>query len=325
MRQALGVARNSTPACSTMLVLAILPVKGHDMTRQPPTVSTFSIVARDPATGELGVAVASKFLAVGAVVPWARAGIGAVATQAHANVRYGPRGLDLLTSGLSARDALDQLLTNDEGRDTRQAGIVDANGGATTWTGPNCHPWAGGAASDGYCCQGNILTGPEVVDAMMAGYAADDGPFAARLLAALAAGQVAGGDSRGQQSAAILVVRAGGGYGGGNDRWLDLRVDDHPRPIDALARLVKLHHVYFNVDDAELLPFDDLRLVYVAKHLAQLGELGQEDAPREEVKAALVTWAGRENLEERLRNDGRIDRVVLDMLADAVAERERAE
>lgn len=285
------------------------------MNESQPVVSTFSIVARDTTTGDLGVAVQSKFLAVGAVVPWARAGVGAIATQAHANVAYGPDGLVMLETGLSAQEVLDKLTTADAGRDVRQAGVVDALGRAATFTGPGCTDWAGGFAGDGYCCQGNILTGPEVVDAMAEGYATAEGPFSSRLLAALEAGQAAGGDSRGQQSAAILVVRANGGYGGGSDRYIDLRVDDHPEPIAELRRLVSLHRVYFDIDDAELQPLDDALLAVVAGHLARRGRLDSADASRSEIEAALARWAGAENLEERMRDDGQIDTVVLEMLA----------
>jgi uncharacterized Ntn-hydrolase superfamily protein len=285
--------------------------------RATPTVSTFSIVARDPATGDLGVAVESKFLAVGAVVPWARAGVGAIATQAHTDTRMGPNGLALLAGDAPAQDALDQLLSGDPTPAARQVGVVDATGRAANYTGPDCTFWAGGATGDGFCCQGNILTGPEVVAAMVEGYttASGRGTFAHRLLTALEAGQAAGGDSRGQQSAAILIVREGGGYGGGNDRLIDLRVDDHPTPIVELRRLVLLHRVYFDLDEADLVPFDDLRLAYVAGRLAHLGFLPSADAPRAEVESALRRWAGRENLEERLRADEQLDSVVLEWLA----------
>jgi uncharacterized Ntn-hydrolase superfamily protein len=287
------------------------------MRRSTPTVSTFSIVARDPANGDLGVAVESKFLAVGAVVPWARAGVGAIATQAHTDTRMGPAGLALLEGGTSAQDVLDRLLGADPTPAARQVGVVDAAGRAANYTGPDCAFWAGGATGDGFCCQGNILTGPDVVAAMVEGYttASGRGTFAQRLLSALEAGQAAGGDSRGQQSAAILIVREGGGYGGGNDRLIDLRVDDHPTPIAELRRLVLLHRVYFDLDEADLLPFDDLRLAYVAGRLAQLGLLPSADAPRAEVESALRRWAGRENLEERMRADDQLDSVVLEWLA----------
>ena len=285
------------------------------MTCAVPTVNTFSIAARDPATGDLGVAVESKFLAVGAVVPWARAGVGALATQAHTNTRNGPAGLALLEQGATAQDVLDQLIADDATPGARQIGVVDGAGRAASYTGPDCSYWAGSATGDGFCCQGNILTGPEVVEAMVEGYTTAAGTFAHRLLTALEAGQAAGGDSRGQQSAAILIVRAGGGYGGGNDRWIDLRVDDHPTPIVELRRLVLLHRVYFDIDEADLVPFDELRLSYVAGRLTRLGLLPAATTERTTVEAALRRWAGQENLEERLRADGQLDSVVLEWLA----------
>lgn len=286
--------------------------------RNEPLVSTFSIVARDPVTGDLGVAVESKFLAVGAVVPWVRAGVGAIATQAWANVDYGPRGLALLAEGKSAREVVETLTGEDEGRARRQLGVVDAQGHAASYTGPECNDWAGGVEGDGFCCQGNILTGPEVVAAMAAAYRESDGTFANRLLSALEAGQAAGGDSRGQQSAAIFVAREGGGYGGGNDRYIDLRVDDHPRPIAELRRLVMLHRVYFRKDEADLLPLDSALRGEIRGQLAALGECAPE-AGEAEVEAALARFAGRENLEERLRDDGTVDTVVLQFLRERAA------
>jgi len=287
------------------------------MQHPSPRVSTFSVVARDADTGDLGIAVQSKFLAVGAVVPWARANVGAVATQSHANVAYGPGGLGLLESGMSAQEVMDRLVQDDPGRDDRQAGIVDAQGQAATYTGPECSDWAGGFAGDGFCCQGNILAGPQVVDAMVEGYTTSTGTLAHRLLMSLEAGQAAGGDSRGQQSAAIFIVREGGGYSGGNDRWIDLRVDDHPAPITELRRLVMLHRVYFNLDDVDLEPLDSGMLRVVASHLREVGFLDSADPDRPTVLAALGSWAGRENLEMRLRDDDQIDSVVLEMLASA--------
>lgn len=206
-----------------------------------PPVATFSIVARDPATGAFGVAVASKFIAVGAVVPWARAGVGAIATQATANTRYGPTGLTQLELGRPAKEVTDHLTRADVGRDHRQVGIVDAKGGAATYTGRACHPWAGDRTGQHYAVQGNMLAGPEVLDAMARAYEAGSSNFGERLIAALRAGQAAGGDKRGRQAAALLIVRAGAGYGGFDDRLRDLRVDDHPQPIEELARLYALH------------------------------------------------------------------------------------
>ncbi len=205
-----------------------------------PPVATFSIVARDPDTGDLGIAVESKFFAVGSVVPWAKAGVGAIATQAFANTTFGPRGLALLEQGLGASTVLDSLLAQDEGRDRRQVGIVDAHGKSISYSGKECQSWAGHRHGENYAAQGNILVGEGVVEAIERAFLETPGPLAGRLLAALEAGQKAGGDSRGQQSAALLVVRAKGGYGGFNDRYCDLRVDDHPRPIEELRRLYNL-------------------------------------------------------------------------------------
>ena len=205
----------------------------------PPDPATFSIAAADPATGEVGVAVASRFFAVGTVVPWARAGVGAVATQASANPSFGPNGLDLMARGVTAGEALKVLLRGDEGRDRRQAGLVTSSGDSATFSGPGCNSWAGGRRGPGYAVQGNILTGEAVVAAMEAAFLGSAGrPLAERLLAALAAGDAAGGDSRGRQSAALVVCRAKGGYNGFTDRAVDVRVDDHADPFRELARLV---------------------------------------------------------------------------------------
>ncbi|MFZ5825955.1 MAG: DUF1028 domain-containing protein [Bacillota bacterium] len=206
-------------------------------------IATFSIVARDPETGELGIGVQSKFLAVGSAVPWAKANVGAIATQAWANVAYGPSGLALLEQGLSASEVVERLLAEDEGREHRQLGVVDQQGNAAAYTGAQCMHWAGHHVGDGYACQGNILVSEETVTSMARAYenSAHLPHLADRLVAALAAAQAAGGDSRGKQSAALYVVRAGGGYGGFNDRLVDLRVDDHREPIEELRRLLDLH------------------------------------------------------------------------------------
>ena len=204
------------------------------------TVATFSIVARDPATGDLGIAVQSKFFAVGSVVPWAKAEIGAIATQAQANTTYGPRGLALLESGLTAQQTLELLLAEDNGRAQRQVGIVDAQGGVATYTGPECNEWAGAYQGINYTAQGNILVNAEVVSAMGKAFERTSADLAEKLLAALFAGQEQGGDRRGQQSAALLVVRKNGGYGGLDDRHVDLRVDDRDTPIAELRRLLHL-------------------------------------------------------------------------------------
>jgi uncharacterized Ntn-hydrolase superfamily protein len=282
-------------------------------------IATFSIVAYDPQRNEWGIAVQSKFPAVGAVVPWARAGAGVAATQAHANLTYGPRGLDLMASGLSAADAIRTLTDADEGRSHRQVGMVDAQGRAAAFTGAECTAWAGHIVGEGFACQGNILV-PGTVEAMAACFAAartGAGELADWLVAALEAGQAAGGDSRGRQSAAVHVVRAGGGYGGNNDRYLDLRVDDHPEPIAELQRLLKIHHLYFGAIDPE----DTLPLAEVAAELQAIltrtgfytGAItGDFDAA---MRRALRGLVGRENLEERWDGDSdRIDRIALEYL-----------
>jgi uncharacterized Ntn-hydrolase superfamily protein len=207
---------------------------------EPKVVATFSVVGYDPDAKEWGVAVASKFLAVGSVVPWAEAGVGAVATQSFANVTYGPKGLDLMRNGKTAEETIKSLTDDDDGRDQRQVGMIDAKGNAATFTGKKCMAWAGGKTGKHYACQGNILAGPEVVDAMAKAFEESKGPLAWRLMASLEAGDNAGGDKRGKQSAAIYVAKAKGGYAGGNDRYIDFRVDDHKEPIPELARVLAL-------------------------------------------------------------------------------------
>ena len=275
---------------------------------------TFSIVARDLQTGEVGVAVQSKFLAVGAVVPWARAGVGAIATQAWANASYGPEGLKLLASGLPAQETLHQLLHADEGRESRQVGIIGTTGNPVTYTGRECYPWAGGLVGEHYTCQGNILVGEDTVKAMARKFEEASGLLCDRLLAALAAGQAAGGDSRGKQSAALLVVREHGGYGGFNDRFIDLRVDDHPAPIDELQRLLQMHKLYlFPPDPADILTIDPSIARELQTLLTNSGDYqGSINGSYDEVtRDAFRAFSGRENLEERWFEDARIDRVVL--------------
>ena len=207
----------------------------------PLPVATFSIVGYDAETGALGVAVQSKFFAVGAVVPWAEAGVGAIATQSWANTTYGPNGLKLLKSGLSAVQTLERLVADDSGRATRQVGIVDAKGNVANYTGDECNEWAGAVSGKHYTAQGNILAGEDVVKAMGKAFEETEGELADKLMAALFAGQEAGGDTRGQQSAALLVVQENSGYGGFNDRYIDLRVDDAEKPIEELQRLLEIH------------------------------------------------------------------------------------
>lgn len=302
---------------------------------------TFSIVARDPLTGDLGIAVASKFLAVGAVVPHARAGVGAIATQALANVRYGPDGLELLAGGLDPEAVAARLTEADEGRLNRQFGLVDATGRAATFTGGECLTWAGGRTADGVAAQGNILTGPDVVDALIDAFGAGGRPFPELLVAGLRAADERGGDRRGRQSAALLVVREGGGYGGGNDRWIDLRVDDHPAPVDELARLLTLNRLYMDRPRPEdLVPIDEELAAELRQNLTAAGytpqtvarggglaELvgaaaatvtGETRAAPDDWdtgwEAALVEWMSVENLEERMAAGGWIDPRVLEHL-----------
>jgi len=274
---------------------------------------TFSIVATDGTAW--GVAVASKFLAVGAAVPAGAAGVGAIATQSYANLAYRPDGLRMLREGKSAQETLDALTAADDNRAQRQAGIVDATGRAATYTGDGCHAWAGGVADfvdghGGFAIQGNILVGPGVVEAMHDAWKATEPgqPLSRRLLAALTAGDDAGGDKRGRQSAALLVVTPEGGYGGGSDVLVDLRVDDHPKPVGELARLLDLHDVYFGKPDPDAaLPLEGDLADEVRDRLGRLGHRADE------LDTALADWAGIENFEERMLA-GRIDPLVLDQL-----------
>ena len=282
--------------------------------------STFSIVACDLEKREWGVAVASKFLAAGAVVSWARAEVGAIATQAHAKVGYGLDGLSLLAKGESAKATLKALTDNDPDRAKRQAGIVDREGQAAAHTGEQCFDWAGHILGEGYTCQGNILTGPETLEAMATRFEEFEVELADRLAAALWAGDDAGGDRRGKQSAAVLVVREGGGYGMDNDRYLDLRVDDDPDPIGKLVDLVAMHHVFFK-------PAIDLDLISIEAEVAeelqalskQLGYYdGKADGKWDQAsKEAFEDLIAHENLEERWNldeNPDMIDSVALNYL-----------
>lgn len=278
---------------------------------------TFSIVARDPHNGDLAVAVQSKFVAVGAVVGWARADAGAVATQALSNISYGPDGLALLAQGLAAEAVVEQLIRADDGRDHRQLGVVDRNGGAAAWTGGACLAWAGHVVGDGFACQGNILVGAAVASAMATAFTTTGGELAERCVAALVAGQAAGGDRRGRQSAALYVARPGGSYGGTLDRYVDLRVDDHVEPITELARLLRLHRFYLTRPPASA--YQPMTPEIIGELQAILRDLGYYDGPLtgdydEITRAALLTYGGVENLEERLVEDARIDAETLDFL-----------
>jgi uncharacterized Ntn-hydrolase superfamily protein len=279
---------------------------------------TFSIVARDPETGDLGGAVQSRFLGVGALVLHGRAGVGMVATQAWANVAYGPRGLALLEVGATARQALEVLVGTDDQPGQRQAAIVDAAGRVAAHTGGDCPDWAGHHTGDGFSCQGNILVSGATVEAMAAAMRDQTGlELAERLVAALHAGQGAGGDARGQESAALLVVREGGGYGGRSDRHVDLRVDNHPDPIAELGRLLALHRRYFRLpSDDELVELTGSLATEVARLLARRGAGPVDPGDSAAVWAALEGWAGIENLEERLVRRGWIDPTTLAVLRE---------
>ena len=268
---------------------------------------TFSIVARSSDGTQWGIAVASKFLAVGAAVPAARYGIGAIATQSYANLAYKDDGLHLLRRGLKAQAVVDKLTGDDDLRDQRQLGVVDKDGNAATFTGAACNAWAGGRTGDGYAAQGNILTGPEVVDALADAFEGTAGPLAHRLFQALLAADRAGGDRRGRQSAALYVVSENGGYGGGSDVLVDVRVDDHADPVPELGRLLDLYDLYFGKPDPDtLLPLTGDLLAEVRE---RLGRLGYE---------SLDAWAGVENYEERIVKDC-IDPVVLGKLREATS------
>ncbi|HEU5214453.1 MAG TPA: DUF1028 domain-containing protein [Gaiellaceae bacterium] len=272
-----------------------------------PLVATYSIAACDLEAKQWGVAVQSKFLAVGSVVPWAEPDVGAIATQAYANPSYGPNGLALLREGLSASEVVERVTAEDEGRDERQLGVVDAHGGSASWTGPGCNDWAGHLTGPGYAAQGNILVGEETVAALARTF--EETPqlsLVQRLLECLTAAQAAGGDRRGQQSASVLVVQKNGGYAGLSDILLDLRVDDHERPIPELRRIYELHRLLFEVSPREdWLPLVGELRTEVEERLARLGY------------DSLDAWAGVENLEERVDGADAIDPVVLDALREA--------
>ena len=272
-----------------------------------PLVATYSIVGCDLEARQWGVAVQSKFLAVGSVVPWAEPEVGAIATQAYANPRYGPDGLALLREGLSAGEVVERLTAADGGRDERQLGVVDASGASAAWTGSGCLDWAGNRTGERYSAQGNILVSGETVDALADTFEANSGrPLAERLLEALAAAQAAGGDSRGQQSAALLVVERNGGYAALSDVLVDLRIDDHERPIDELARVYELHQQLFGRTPERL--WLTLEGELRAEVEERLGRLGYE---------SLESWASVENLEERVNGFDAIDPVVLEALREA--------
>jgi uncharacterized Ntn-hydrolase superfamily protein len=278
---------------------------------------TFSSVGHDPATGEIGVAVQSKFPCVGAVVPWAKAGVGAIATQAWANPQYGPHGLALLEQGLSPDAVVDRLTGGDDGAQHRQVGVLDAAGRGATYTGPGCMDWAGGLVGPHFACQGNILVSAATVEAMASAFTDTAGDLAERLTMALVAGAAAGGDSRGQQAAALYIAKAGAGYLGNNDRFVDIRVDEHPDPITELRRILGLYRILFyptrRQDVVDLV--GEAKDVVMAELIRQGFFDGDPGAPwGDQAQQALVAFYSTENFEERLTEYATIDSVVVDYL-----------
>ncbi|ANU10229.1 fimbrial assembly protein FimA [Planococcus antarcticus DSM 14505] len=278
-------------------------------------VATFSIVAANPETGEVGVAVQSKFLAVGSVVPWAKAGVGAVATQSWANTAYGPEGLDLLEKGLSPEAVIDKLIADDPGRSLRQVAIINSDGEASAFTGNACYDWAGHKIGKHHSCQGNILVSEKTVSEMSRAFEESEGSLAERLLSAISAAQQAGGDSRGKQSAAVYVLQEGAGYGGYNDVKVDLRVDDHPEPIEELQRLYELHKMFAAPSQDKLAIEKDV-LESIIKQLVKVNLLESADHSSydAEVKEALKTFALRENFDDHWSEEALIDESVLEYL-----------
>jgi uncharacterized Ntn-hydrolase superfamily protein len=283
---------------------------------------TFSIVAADPEAGDWGVAVASRFPCVGAVVPWAKAGVGAVATQSWANTAFGPDGLALMSEGVPADETLGRLVEADEGREDRQVGLVDAAGRVATFTGSKCMDWAGGATGRGFAAQGNILVGEEVVGALSRTFEEAEGDLCDRLLAALLAGDGAGGDRRGRQSAALLVVREGGGYEGRNDRYIDLRVDDHPDAPAELARLFAVWDTTMLIRNDPLLAATPELIADLQRRLTALGKRPGDASGvfDDRTRAALAEWAGEHNLEGRLRDDDQISNLLVAEIRDVTPE-----
>jgi uncharacterized Ntn-hydrolase superfamily protein len=289
-----------------------------------PRPSTFSIVAFDPKTKDLGVAVESKFIAVGSVVPFAQAAVGAVATQSYANTSYGPKALAMLKRGVPPKDVLQKLIRADKGAAQRQVGVIDARGRAASYTGKECVAWAGHLVGRNFAAQGNLLAGEDVVKSMGRAFESTEGDLPVKLLAALSAGQRAGGDRRGQQSAAMLVVRKAGGYGGFNDRWIDIRVDDHPEPIEELIRVFDLYDVTLlsREDPKDAVPIEGDVLRELQAGLIGLGFLrgpasGKFDA---KTKEAFEAWASINNFENKVRKDGKIWNSVLRAFRSSVGQ-----
>jgi uncharacterized Ntn-hydrolase superfamily protein len=276
---------------------------------------TFSIVGYDPQEKEWGIAVQSKFLGVGAVVPFAKAGVGAVATQSYANTAYGPQALELMAQGKTAEEVMELITKDDKDKEMRQVGIIDSEGNAATFTGTYCYDWAGGVTGKHFAAQGNILVDEKTVQAMAETFKATEGSLAHRLLMALDAGQQAGGDSRGQQSAALLVVKEKGGYGGYNDRYIDLRVDDHPEPIKELIRIYGLQQLYFAPSKPEnVVTIEGDLKAEVVSQLKRLEYLKSDPVDQEELHKALTAYLHTENFEEREQEQGKIDLEVLEFM-----------
>lgn len=278
---------------------------------QGPLVATYSIVARDPATSDLGVAVASKFLAVGAYVPAAQAGVGAVATQAHVNTTYGQRALDLMERGATPDECVEAFRADDPNFDVRQFGIVAANGSSVSYTGAACHSWAGGVTGPNFAAQGNILAGPQVVDELVRVMADESLAFPERLVAALAAAEAAGGDKRGRQSAALLVVGHRKGYAGLTDKWIDLRVDDHAQPVAELERMLGLHRLFLDKPSQPARELSSADITTAQRILKRHGYLDRDPTGSwdDATEAALEGLFGVENLEERWYGGPRVDPV----------------
>lgn len=285
-------------------------------------VATFSIIGFDPNTGEHGIAVQSKFLSVGSVVPWAKANIGAVATQSWANTSFGPKALSLLEEGFRPDEIVEILIKNDDGKDLRQFAIIDSNGNTAAFTGKDCFDWAGHINGQNYSCQGNILVSEETVKAMSDYFVHSEGlPLAERLINALDAGQNAGGDSRGRQSAAVLIVKEKGGYGGYNDRALDLRVDDHPEPIEELKRLYELHKLYYPLGNVTVVKMEGNLLEEIQFMLSSLDLWNGErvQAYTSELREALKSFFLKENFDDRWTDDDVIDLDVLTFMRKMVS------
>lgn len=276
---------------------------------------TFSIVGFDPQTKELGVAVASKFLCVGAVVPFAKAGVGAIATQSWANLDYGVDGLDMLQRGMTPEEVLKELVANDEKSGARQVGMVDASGRSAIFTGEDCFDWAGGLAEANFAIQGNILVSEDTVNDMKAVFLQKEGSLAERLLAALQAGDIAGGDKRGKQSAALLVVKENGSYGGYTDRYIDLRVDDHADPVKELARLLKLHQLYFTGTTPEdVVAIEGVLANDIQNMLYENGFLDRDLTEVDDLLDAIQSYHLIENFDERVQERGFIDKKVVEFM-----------